>query len=98
VSPLRLNVTRSCEFFAVEIRVEIPVEVAEEGVNLFFVTLEIEQRLAAIEERNRRVEEDKAWERSVVRRAVICVLTYVVVFFYNWSIGGHVPYLTAFVP
>lgn len=59
---------------------------------------ETEQRLAVIEDRNRRVEGDKAWETSVTRRAMICVLTYVIVLVYNWAIGGTRPYLTAFVP
>ena len=59
---------------------------------------ELEHRLAAIEERNLRVEGDKAWEGSFVRRALIAALTYVVVALYNWAIGGHVPLLTAFVP
>ena len=34
-----------------------------------------EQRLAAIEERNRRVETDKAWEISWMRRIAIAVMT-----------------------
>lgn len=58
----------------------------------------IEQRLATIEERNQRVEADKAWETSTARRLTICVFTYVIVFFYNWAIGGARPLLTAFVP
>jgi hypothetical protein len=36
----------------------------------------IEDRLAAIEERNRRVEADKAWEISWERRVLIAVVTF----------------------
>ena len=38
---------------------------------------QLEQDIAAIKERNRRVEEDKAWERSPVRIVSIAVITYV---------------------
>lgn len=38
----------------------------------------IEERLSAIEERNRRVEADKAWETSWLRILSISVITYVV--------------------
>lgn len=35
----------------------------------------LEKRLKTIEERNRRVETEKAWETSVTRRLSIAVLT-----------------------
>jgi hypothetical protein len=57
-----------------------------------------EQRLRAVESRNRRVEGDKAWETSWTRRLVISVLTYLVVLAYNAAIGGQRPFLTALVP
>ena len=40
---------------------------------------ELEQRIAKIEKRNKRVETDKAWETSWTRRICIMVLTYLVV-------------------
>ena len=40
---------------------------------------ELEERIFAIEKRNKRVEMDKAWETSDQRKAVIFGLTYVVV-------------------
>lgn len=42
----------------------------------------IEERLQVIEDRNRRVEDDKAWETSWIRRGGIMVLTYIVVVAY----------------
>jgi len=44
----------------------------------------LEARLAAIEERNKKVELDKAWETSWSRKIVIVVLTYftIVLFFH----------------
>ncbi len=36
----------------------------------------IEDELKVINQRNRRVESDKAWETSLLRRATICFLTY----------------------
>ncbi len=36
----------------------------------------LEDRLTAIENRNARVELDKAWETSLVRRLSICIITY----------------------
>ncbi|MFV0485225.1 MAG: hypothetical protein ACK5MU_03320 [Candidatus Saccharimonadales bacterium] len=44
---------------------------------------EIEKRLEKIEQRNQKVERDKAWETSWVRRISICVLTFLVVLAYN---------------
>ena len=37
----------------------------------------LEQRINALEQRNNRVEEDKAWEVSWFRRGTIAVLTYI---------------------
>lgn len=38
-----------------------------------------EERLFEIEERNQRVEYDKAWEVSWTRRVIVAAITYVVV-------------------
>lgn len=46
----------------------------------------MEERIKKIEERNKRVEEDKAWETSLVRRCCIAVLTYIVVVLYTYTI------------
>ena len=47
---------------------------------------ELEQRIAKIEKRNKRVETDKAWETSWTRRMYIMVLTYLVVVAYSYII------------
>lgn len=58
----------------------------------------VEERLAAIEARNIRVEKDKAWETSLTRRLSIAVLTYIVVVTYLLLIDSDRPYITAIVP
>ena len=45
----------------------------------------MEERIKKIEERNKRVEEDKAWETSFTRRLCIALLTYVVVIVYTYT-------------
>ena len=47
----------------------------------------IEERLNKIEDRNRRVEFDKAWETSFVRILSISIITYLAAFFALYSIG-----------
>lgn len=47
---------------------------------------ELEKEIEMIKERNKRVELDKAWETSWVRRICICVLTYIVVVIYSFMI------------
>lgn len=39
---------------------------------------QLEERIAAIEARNARVEGDKAWETSFMRKVVIFVITYII--------------------
>jgi len=58
----------------------------------------IEQRLDALEERNRRVEADKAWETSFARRAAIIILTYCVVVIFLSIIHNPEPWINAIVP
>lgn len=47
---------------------------------------ELEQRLDAIEKRNKRVELDKSWETSWTRKICIMLLTYIVVIIYSYFI------------
>ncbi len=47
---------------------------------------ELEKRIARIEERNKKVEKDKAWETSWVRRICIMILTYIIVVIYSYII------------
>lgn len=51
-----------------------------------------------IKERNERVDGDKAWETSWMRRVSIAVMTYVIAAFYMKSAGFPDPFLGAFVP
>lgn len=59
---------------------------------------DFEKRLKAIEQRNQRVEKDKAWETSIFRRALITLLTYGVVSTYLLAIDADSPFVTAVVP
>ena len=58
----------------------------------------IEERLELIEARNKRVEEDKAWETSLTRRASIAVLTYTVFVVYLSIVGDKSPFINAVAP
>lgn len=58
----------------------------------------IEERLAIIEARNQRVENDKAWETSWIRRLSIMALTYFVVAFYLRFVVHIDPWINALVP
>ena len=59
---------------------------------------EIEHRVKRIEERNRKVEQDKAWETSYSRRFLLLLFTYLSVGFYLKAIGISNPWLNAIVP
>lgn len=58
----------------------------------------IEERLNKIEERNKRVELDKAWETSFLRIFFVSVITYIASYFALYSIGANKPYLNALIP
>lgn len=47
---------------------------------------QIFQEIENIKERNKRVEKDKAWETSMVRKIFIALLTYLVVVCYSFLI------------
>ena len=50
---------------------------------------ELEQRLDAIEKRNKRVELDKSWETSWTRKLCICILTYIIVVIYSYLVRNY---------
>lgn len=58
----------------------------------------LESRILRMEERNRKVETDKAWEISWTRKGVIALFTYLAVGLYLYTI--HIPdaWLNAIVP
>ncbi len=58
----------------------------------------MEKTIAQIQERNRKVEADKAWETSVFRRLCIAIITYIIAGAVMWSIGTTTWYLNALIP
>ena len=58
----------------------------------------LEEIIIALEERNARVEADKAWETSWLRRAAIMLLTYLTVVAYLHFVIHISPWLNALVP
>jgi preprotein translocase subunit SecF len=61
--------------------------------------MNLEKEIKEIKKRNARVELDKAWETSWTRRLCICVLTYVVVVLYSYTIQStNNVFLSSLVP
>jgi hypothetical protein len=58
----------------------------------------LEQGLEVIKERNRRVENDKAWETSGFRKASITIFTYVAACIFLWLVAVPNFLLAAMVP
>lgn len=50
---------------------------------------ELEKEITKIKERNKRVELDKKWETSLIRRICICILTYIVVIIYSFIVRNY---------
>jgi hypothetical protein len=59
---------------------------------------DIRTQIRKIDERNKRVEADKAWETSWARKAVISLFTYVFAVIVLISIRAPEPYLNAMIP
>lgn len=59
---------------------------------------ELKSTIEKIQERNRRVEADKAWETSWTRRVFIAISTYVLVSILMISIGIENPFRNAVIP
>lgn len=59
---------------------------------------DIEKKLKAIEDRNKKVELDKAWETSWTRKICIASLTYAAAVIYLIIINNSSPFLNSFVP
>ena len=58
----------------------------------------IEQRIQKIEDRNKAVETDKAWETSWTRRILLSLFTYLAIGVYLRAINIERPWLNAIVP
>ena len=59
---------------------------------------DLEKRIEKIEERNKKVEGDKAWETSILRRILIIILTYIFAVLYLKVADTTNPYFVAVVP
>ena len=59
---------------------------------------ELEKRITDIEKRNKKVEGDKAWETSTLRKILIVVLTYIFAVLYLKIADTTNPFLGAVVP
>ncbi len=59
---------------------------------------DLEKRIEEIEKINKRVEGDKAWETSTLRRILIIVLTYIFAVLYLKVADTTNPYFGAVVP
>ncbi len=57
-----------------------------------------DEALKLFQERNARVEIDKAWETSKTRRGLIAGITYLVAGLYMSALGAHVPWLNVLIP
>ena len=59
---------------------------------------ELEKRVSAIEKRNKKVEGDKAWETSTLRKVLILILTYIFAVLYLRIADTTNPFFGAVVP
>ena len=58
----------------------------------------LEASIKSIEARNKRVEADKSWETSYIRRIILTIFTYLAVALYLRIINIQRPWLNAIVP
>lgn len=59
---------------------------------------QLEQELDKIKQRNKKVEADKAWETSWMRRIVITILTYFVISLFFLVANFPNPFINSIVP
>ena len=60
--------------------------------------MNFEEEIRKIQERNKKVELDKAWETSKTRKISIAVLTYFVMVLVMYSLNMDVPFTSAIIP
>jgi len=58
----------------------------------------LKKRVQNIEKRNKRVEEDKAWETSIFRKSIIAILTYIIITIFLIVIKFPKPFLNSIIP
>ena len=59
---------------------------------------DLQRKLDEIQDRNQRVEADKAWETSLTRRAFISIITYIVALLWLYIIDEKGIWLKAVIP
>ena len=59
---------------------------------------ELQKEISQIKERNQRVELDKAWETSWLRKIIILILTYIVIVIFFFTADLPEPFTNALVP
>lgn len=59
---------------------------------------ELEKEVAAIQDRNRRVEKDKAWETSTFRIITVAIITYFVMCLIFYFLGIDRFFINAIIP
>ena len=50
---------------------------------------ELQKQIIEIKDRNKKVESDKRWETSWIRKGCICILTYIVVVIYSFMVKNY---------
>lgn len=58
----------------------------------------LEKRIEIIEKRNQKVETDKAWETSTMRKLLLIIYTYITISLYMKFVLGADPWLNAIIP
>ena len=58
----------------------------------------LEKRVKAIENRNKRVETDKAWETSLTRKILLAMFTYIIIATYMYFVLHIDPWINAIIP
>lgn len=59
---------------------------------------QLEKKIGEIQARNSRVEEDKAWETSMVRKVLVALVTYILIGIYMTYLGINKPWFNAIIP
>lgn len=60
---------------------------------------DLEKEIENIKDRNKKVELDKKWETSWMRKICICILTYIVVIIYSYIVRNYDKiFLSSLVP
>ncbi|MFA6190120.1 MAG: hypothetical protein WC711_01220 [Candidatus Staskawiczbacteria bacterium] len=60
--------------------------------------MDFEKEINLIKERNKKVEQDKAWETSWARKILVAVLTYIVIVIFFYFAKLEKPFANAIVP